>query len=110
LPIGLKYRPIYIKEGMIFGALLQPNKPNMNREFYGLDLDTLQAMYQEETNRLKDELLAGAPWDSLQERKTKVTELAITIHRKKYPLYFNPAEFSSREEQPDNSSMHFKNR
>jgi len=76
----------------------------MNRELYGLDLDTLQALYQEEADRLKDELLAGVPWDNLQEQKIKVTELAITIHRKKYPLYFNPAEsVSPRQDGQDNN-------
>jgi hypothetical protein len=75
----------------------------MNREFFGLDLDTLQALYQEENNRLQEALLAGAPWDSVREQKIKVTELAITIHKKKYPLYFNPAEFSTREEQQQNA-------
>jgi hypothetical protein len=73
----------------------------MDRELYALDLDTLQALYQEESNRLKEELLAGAPWNSLQERKIKVTELAITIHKKKYPLYFNPAESDSSRQDKD---------
>ena len=71
----------------------------MNREFYRLELDELQALYKEETNRLHAELIAGTSWENLKEQKIKVTELAITIHRKKYPLYFNPAEFSSSREE-----------
>lgn len=73
----------------------------MDRELYALDLDTLQALYQEESNRLNEELLAGAAWDSLQERKIKVTELAITIHKRKYPQYFNPAESGSPRQDKD---------
>lgn len=74
----------------------------MDSEFYGLDLETLQALYKEEAKRLNTELLAGATWDSVKEQKQKVTELAIVIHKKKYPLHFNPAEFSSsRNENAD---------
>ena len=74
----------------------------MDSEFYGLDLDTLQTLYQEEAKRLNTALLAGATWESVKEQKQKVTELAIVIHKKKYPLYFNPAEFSlSRNENAD---------
>ena len=74
----------------------------MDSEFYGLDLDALQVLYQEEAKRLNEELLAGATWDSMKEQKQKVTELAIVIHKKKYPLHFNPAEFTStRNENND---------
>ena len=41
----------------------------MDSEFYGLDLDALQALYQEESKRLNAELLAGATWDSVKEQK-----------------------------------------
>jgi len=71
----------------------------MNREFFKLDLEELQSLYQKETKLLHAELIAGTSWENLTEQKIRVTELAITIHRKKYPLYFNPAEFTlSREE------------
>ena len=75
----------------------------MDSEFHGLDLNTLQKMYQEESKRLNTELLAGATWDSVKEQKQKVTELAIVIHKKKYPLYFNPAEFASSRNENDDS-------
>ena len=75
----------------------------MESEFHGLDLDTLQALYKEEAKRLNTELLGGATWDSVKEQKQKVTELAIVIHKKKYPLYFNPAEFASSRNEKDDS-------
>jgi len=75
----------------------------MDSEYYELDLNALQAMYQEEAKRLSSELLAGATWDSVKEQKQKVTELAIVIHKKKYPLYFNPAEFASSRNENDDS-------
>jgi hypothetical protein len=74
----------------------------MKSEFNHLDIDVLQVLYQKEVNRLKEELLAGASWESVQERKNRVTELAIVIHKKKYPLYFNPAEFDSPRNSKDN--------
>ena len=73
----------------------------MDSEFYGLDLDALQALYQEESKRLNAELLAGATWDSVKEQKQKVVEIAIAVHKKKYPLNFNPAEFGSRRNEKD---------
>ena len=75
----------------------------MDSEFHGLSLDTLQALYQEEAKRLNTELLAGATWESVKEQKQKVVEIAISLHKKKYPLHFNPAEFASlRDEKGDN--------
>ena len=75
----------------------------MKNEFYDLDIDTLQTLYQQEVTRLKDELLSGASWDSLRDQKNRVTELAIVIHKKKYPLYFNPAEFDSQRRDTGNA-------
>ena len=75
----------------------------MDSEFHRLDLYTLQDMYQEEAARLNAELLGGATWESVKDQKQKVTELAIVIHKKKYPLYFNPAEFPSSRKQKDDS-------
>ena len=75
----------------------------MDSEFYGLDLHKLQVMYEEEARRLNAGLLAGATWDSMKEQEQKVTELAIVIHKKKYPLYFNPAEFPSSRNEKDDS-------
>ena len=60
----------------------------MNSEFHYLDIDALQALYQREVNRLKEELLAGASWESVKDQKNKVTELAIIIHKKKIPTLF----------------------
>jgi hypothetical protein len=71
------------------------NKTFMDSEMYGLDLDVLQKMYQAEANRLNAELLSGASWESVREQKKRVIDLAIIIHKKKNPQYFNPAEFSS---------------
>lgn len=76
---------------------------NMDSEFHELDVDALQALYQKEANRLNAELLEGASWDSVKEQKQKVVEIAIALHKKKYPLHFNPAEFASlRDEKGDN--------
>ena len=75
----------------------------MNRELHELDIETLQAMHQAETNQLNAELLAGASWESLREQKTRVTELAIVLHKKKKDSYLNPAEFNSSRHQDTNS-------
>jgi len=75
----------------------------MDSEFHVLDVDTLQALYQEEANRLNAELLGGATWDSVKEQKQKVVEIAIALHKKKYPLHFNPAEFGSSRNEKDDS-------
>ena len=74
----------------------------MNSEFHYLDIDALQALYQREVNRLKEQLLEGASRESVKDQKNKVTELAIIIHKKKYPLYFNPAEFDSPRNETNN--------
>lgn len=75
----------------------------MNRELYELDIATLQALYQKETNHLNAELLAGSSWESLREQKARVTELAIVLHKKKKNSYLNPAEFNSSRHQDTNS-------
>jgi hypothetical protein len=75
----------------------------MSRELYELDIDTLQTMYQKETNLLNTELLAGASWESLREQKVKVTELAIVLHKKKKDSYLNPAEFNSSRHPESNT-------
>lgn len=71
----------------------------MSREYSELDIDTLNDLYQEETNKLNAELIAGASWESLREQKVKVTELAIILHKKKKESYLNPAEFISARQQ-----------
>jgi hypothetical protein len=75
----------------------------MSRELYELDIDTLQAMYQSETDRLNTELLAGASWESLREQKARVTDLAIVLHKKKKDSYLNSAEFNTSRHQGTNS-------
>lgn len=77
----------------------------MESAISGLTLEVLQSMYQAEANRLNEELLSGASWESVREQKQRVTDLAIIIHKKKNPQHFNPAEFSSAREHdsaPDN--------
>ena len=69
-----------------------------------LDIDTLQKLYQKEVELLQSALIAGASWDSLKGQKNRVTELAIIIHRKKYPLHFNPAEFVSTRDRSNDRS------
>ena len=79
--------------------LIATNNNVMSREYSGLDIDTLNDLYQEETNKLNAELIAGASWESLREQKVKVTELAIILHKKKKESYLNPAEFNSARHQ-----------
>ena len=81
---------------------LQPIFQDMNSEFNQLDIDTLQDLYQKETNRLHAELIAGASWESLREQKIIVTELAIVLHKKKKDSHLNPAEFNSGRHQETN--------
>lgn len=82
---------------------MQPTFRAMSREFNQLDVDTLQDLYQIETNRLHAELIAGASWESLREQKARVTELAIILHKKKKNVQLNPAEFNSGRQQETNS-------
>ena len=60
-----------------------------------LDLPILEKLLIEEKNKLSASLLSGSSWESLLEHRKIVTELAVIIHRRKYPLeIFNPAEFA----------------
>ncbi|TCZ67710.1 hypothetical protein [Flaviaesturariibacter aridisoli] len=47
-----------------------------------LDLDTLKDMYASAASKLKEALLNGTEWNTLQEYRYDVTELEIALHKK----------------------------
>lgn len=71
----------------------------MDKSLCSLDLDTLRELYEKETSELKAALLRGVDWDEVRDQRHKVTDLAIAIHKKKFPLAHNPAETSLRTDR-----------
>jgi hypothetical protein len=66
----------------------------VTNEFHHIELENLINFYHLEEASLKQALLEGASWKELQDKRKKVTQLAIAIHQK-HPAYFknqNPAE------------------
>ena len=69
----------------------------MEKNLWGLDLNMLKIMYDNEASILKNALLNGASWEEVKDQRRKVTELAIAVHKLRYRSG-NPAETSSRED------------
>ena len=70
----------------------------MKKDLKGLDLETLKKLYTVENNKLQEALINGSKWEDMKEQRTNVTELAIMIHKRMYPNFFdNPAEYPSRD-------------
>jgi hypothetical protein len=61
-----------------------------------LELDTLKDMYANAAANLKEALLNGANWESLQEHRHDVTELEIALYKKIRSGSLNPAENQNR--------------
>ena len=71
----------------------------MDRSLSGIDVDTLRALYESESARLRKALLEGASWDDLRDQRKNVTELAAALHKNRMEKD-NPAE-SARRKDPD---------
>jgi hypothetical protein len=71
----------------------------MDKNLSSLDLNTLKGMYETESRELKTALLSGMGWDDLREKRMRVTELAIAIHKKRTMPGNNPAEASTRTDR-----------
>ncbi|RYY58165.1 MAG: hypothetical protein EOO12_17420 [Chitinophagaceae bacterium] len=62
-----------------------------------LDLDTLKDMYANAASTLKEALLNGTEWATLQEYRYDVTELEIALYKKiRMGGGLNPAENENR--------------
>lgn len=59
------------------------------------DLSTLRALYEEERSGLTEALLKGSTWEKVQDKRRRVTELSIAIHKKVMGVG-NPAEVPGR--------------
>ena len=71
----------------------------MDRNLCSLDLNTLKSLYEKASSELSDALLNGVEWKETREKRQKVTDLAIEIHKKRFAPNTNPAEQSSRKDE-----------
>jgi len=61
----------------------------MQHKLKGRDLSALLALYNQEVEALRAQLLNGESWDALKQQRKNVTQLAIALH--KYHNYVVPA-------------------
>jgi hypothetical protein len=69
----------------------------MNNNLRNHDIHTLKEMYEKEASALKAALISGISWDDLKDKRQVVTDLAIAIHQKRFPMNVNPAESGMRD-------------
>jgi hypothetical protein len=70
----------------------------MEMNWSEMDVDELRDVYEKESSKLKISLINGTSWEELKDQRTKVTELAIALH-KKINSTSNPAESIDRSEK-----------
>lgn len=68
----------------------------MNQELWSQDLDSLNQMFVNESNSLKEALLQGAAWEEVEDKRKLLTQLSLVIDRKKEGINYNPAENNTR--------------
>jgi hypothetical protein len=68
----------------------------MEQTLWSLDLDTLKLLYDKEAAALRTALINGASWEDVKEQRKIVTDLAITLHKKRMG-FPNPAESKIRD-------------
>jgi hypothetical protein len=69
----------------------------MDIDLDNLDLNELESLHNKILDSLQTALLNGASWEEVQVQRKIVTELAVAIHKRRYPIAdTNPAEFLSR--------------
>ena len=71
----------------------------MRNRYSELDFEALNAMYENEKQKLTEALLKGYSWEDVQDQRRLVTTLAIERHKKWKQI--NPAENELRRD-PDN--------
>jgi hypothetical protein len=76
----------------------------MQKNLWALDLNILKMMYEKEAMSLKNALLSGSSWEDVRDQRRKVTEISIAIHKLRHNSN-NPAETSSRQDNPDSSEV-----
>ena len=63
-----------------------------------MDLEQLQALYQEEARQLETRLLSGTSWEDVRDSRRRVGELSTIIYKKLNPAHFDhPAEQARRK-------------
>ena len=67
-----------------------------HQKLVNLELDILKDMYVNAASILKEALLEGASWETLQEYRHDVTELEIALYNKVRSANGNPAENQNR--------------
>jgi secreted protein with Ig-like and vWFA domain len=71
----------------------------VNKDLWDLNLQQLEALYDEASKDLKGHLLAGATWEEVSEQRRRVGELSRIIFKKINPAHFShPAENDSRKD------------
>jgi len=69
----------------------------MEIDLNNLSLTELENLHSKVSGSLETALLSGASWEEVQSQRKIVTELAVLIHKRRYPLENgNPAEIGSR--------------
>ena len=70
-------------------------------DLWSLDTDVLNALYENEKEKLKEKLLKGTAWDDTKEQRVKVAELSAMIYKKLSSRQFShPAEKNGRSSPP----------
>jgi hypothetical protein len=69
----------------------------MQSDLLSIDEQALRDMYIRESSELTGLLLNGALWEEVQEKRHRVTQLAIALYKRTNPNHFpNPAENNIR--------------
>ena len=64
----------------------------MKIDYSALPLEQLERMYQDADAKLRQALLNGASWEEAKAQRDVVTEIAVQLHKRKYPLTGTPAD------------------
>lgn len=68
----------------------------MEQHWMQLDTPALKTLYETEFRALSDDLLSGADWKDVQDRRERLITLTKLLYER---ASHNPAEFPSREQQ-----------
>ena len=64
----------------------------------GLGVEELRNLFSKTERELQTALLNGASWEEVKSKRNLVTEIAIELHKKKFPSSGSPADTAFRTE------------
>ena len=70
----------------------------MHPEFNSYSHNELSKIYAEAQADLNTALLNGADWKEVSDKRRKVTQLSIALHKRQIHLETSPADNNTREE------------